>query len=84
MVFRKKNENGKTLGLSTVIVDRYLDVLMVGLIFTFMTFGDSKSTIAKNTVFFYIIVSLILLIITICIFFSRSYLKKYYGLYLNF
>lgn len=72
----KKMKNGKTLGLSTVIVDRYLDVLMVGLIFTFMTFGDSKSTIAKNTVFFYIIVSLILLIITICIFFSRSYLKK--------
>jgi uncharacterized protein (TIRG00374 family) len=72
----RKMKNGKTLGLSTVIVDRYLDVVCVGLVFlTLMVVRNGDSTIA-NSVEFYLIASVLLILATILAVVFKVWIKK--------
>ena len=69
-------KNGKALGLSTVIVDRYLDIFFVGLIFLILSFvmKDEPSFVLASR--FYIIVFFSLILITLLVFLFRNILKK--------
>ncbi len=69
-------KNGKALGLSTVIVDRYLDIFFVGLIFLVLSFvlKDEPSFVSASR--FYIIVFFSLILITLLVFLFRNILKK--------
>ncbi len=71
-----KMRNGKALGLSTVIVDRYLDVFAVGLIFLILslTNRDNASLVEESR--FYLIFFGALLIATVLIYIFRGLLKK--------
>ena len=49
----RKMRNGKALGFSTVIVDRYLDIVAVGFLFLLLYLPDQGNTAARRTVFLY-------------------------------
>ena len=51
----RKMKNGKALGLSTVIVDRYLDVISVGLIFIGLSVSNIGGKDIKSSAYFYVI-----------------------------
>ncbi len=71
----RKMKNGKALGLSTVIVDRYLDIFCVGLIFLGLSvFGGGESL--KSASRFYIIFFFALIGATLLIYLFRGLLKK--------
>lgn len=72
----KKMKNGKALGLSTVIVDRYLDVFCVGLIFCGLAFYKRGDEEFFNASKFYIILFASLIVTTLFIFIFKSVLKK--------
>lgn len=57
----RKLKNGIGFSLATVIVDRYLDVLVVGFIFFVMTAGGVNTAI-KESARFYILSSLVLVV----------------------
>ncbi len=72
-----KMKSGKALGLSTVIVDRYLDVFAVGLIFTVLFFtrkGLNQSLYSSSR--FYLILFGILVAVTVIVYALRGVLKK--------
>ncbi|MBO4679361.1 MAG: flippase-like domain-containing protein [Lachnospiraceae bacterium] len=72
----RKMKNGKALGLSTVIVDRYLDILAVGLIFCVLSLvqrGDATFASASR---FYIILFVSLIAVTVLVFLFKNVLKK--------
>ncbi len=49
----RKMKNGKTLGLSTVIIERYLDILAVGLVFTSLRLIRPPEAELRDTISFY-------------------------------
>ncbi|MCR5310806.1 MAG: flippase-like domain-containing protein, partial [Lachnospiraceae bacterium] len=68
-------KNGKALGLSTVIVDRYLDIFCVGLIFLGLNlFGGGESV--KSASRFYIFFFFALILATVVIYLFKGLLKK--------
>lgn len=71
-----KMKSGKSLGLSTVIVDRYLDIFAVGLIFLVLslTNRDNESLVQDSR--FYIILFGALLVGTLLVYLLRGLLKK--------
>lgn len=72
----KKMKNGKALGFSTVIADRYLDILSVGIIYIFLSASGLGGTATKNTATFYIICSILLLFLMFLVYTLRSGIKK--------
>lgn len=70
----RKMKNGKTLGLSTVIVDRYLDIVFVGIIFLILYFGGG-STFGR-TALMYVATSVILLVFAFLVYEMRNGVKK--------
>ena len=71
----KKMKNKYAFSLSTVVVDRILDVLMVGLFFSiFYLFGISDKQVEK-TFIFYMIFSILILIIIILVYGLKKYIK---------
>lgn len=73
----RKMKNGKSLGLSTVVMDRYLDILAVGIIFVGLFIGDASNLVIKKTALFYLCVSVILIVLTMIIYLFRGILKKF-------
>lgn len=73
----RKMKSGKVLSLSTVIVDRYLDIVMVGVIFGAMALCGNDSATIKNSAVFYILAALILLSLSVIIYLGRSLLKRF-------
>lgn len=71
----KKMKNGKALGFSTVIVDRLVDLIFVGVIFTFYSFLDNNfetRRVGKN----YIFVALIIIATMFVFFVCRGQIKR--------
>ena len=72
----RRMKNGKALGLSTVIVDRYLDILAVGIIFCVLSLiqrGDAAFASASR---FYIILFAAIVAATVLVFAFKNLLKK--------
>lgn len=72
----KKMKNGKALGLSTVIVDRYLDVLSVGFIFVILSLINSGNAQLIQASKFYIIFFFALIVATLLVYALRGVLKR--------
>lgn len=73
----RKLKNRQALSFSTVILDRYLDVLCVGIIFAvFLLCGYSDQTI-RDSALFYVHVSAILILATVLLYALRAWLKKF-------
>lgn len=72
----RKMKNGKPFALSTVVIDRYLDIIVVGAIFVLFTFFGLNDETTKDSVFFYMGVAGAVLVLTGVAFCLRSILKK--------
>lgn len=70
-----KMKNGKALGLSTVIVDRYLDIFSVGVIFLVLALVK-REELFWQTSKFYIIFLAALISLTVLIYLLKQPLKK--------
>ena len=71
-----KMKSGKSLGLSTVIVDRYLDIFTVGLIFLVLSLTNRENESLVHDSRFYIILFGALLVGTLLVYLTRGLLKK--------
>ena len=69
-------KNGKSLGFSTVIVDRYLDIVAVGIVFIFLTIGSADNYDICNTAIMYIISAVIFLLVALLIYYFRGTVKR--------
>lgn len=69
-------KNGKALGLSTVIVDRYLDVIAVGVIFTVLSLSDLGNESLIRASGFYVLLFAALIAATVLVFALRNLLKR--------
>lgn len=75
----RKMRNGKTLALSTVIVDRFFDILIVGIIFTALSLGQGSRGGADDiygTAVFYVKTAAIIYGTVVLIYAFRTYVKK--------
>ena len=72
----RKMKNGTALGLSTVIVDRYLDIVCVGLIFIILSVSGKGGAEIQNTAVFYLFFALVLLVLIMAIYTLKGIVKK--------
>ncbi len=72
----RKMKNGKVLGFSTVIVDRYLDIVSVGVIFVVLSGLGVGGSASQHTAIFYVVAAVILLSIALLIWALRGAVKK--------
>lgn len=73
----KKMKNGKALAFSTVIADRYLDLISIGCIFVVLSvYGVGNTDLIYHTAIFYIIISAVLLMLAFLIYFFKGTVKK--------
>lgn len=70
----KKMKNGKALAFSTVIVDRVLDIMVVGLIFLILSFGEKG--IGRKEALFYILATVFMLALVVLAYIFKDYVKK--------
>lgn len=68
-------KNGKTLSFTTVILDRYLDIISVGLIFCAVYFVSGYEFL-KVSIRFYIILMVVMLSCTGLVFVGKIWIKK--------
>lgn len=69
----RKMKNGRGYALATVIVDRYLDVIVVGLLMLFFSLSKFES---RESARFYMILAVGVLIVTFLVYYFRGYVKK--------
>lgn len=72
----RKMKNGRVLGFSTVIVDRYLDIVSVGIIFIALSFWGIGGADSKRTAVFYAMAAIVLLSTALLIWAMRNLAKK--------
>lgn len=72
----RKMKNGAPLGLSTVIVDRYLDIVCVGFIFVILTLSGIGGRVTQDTAAFYVILAIVVLLLMMAFFVFRGIIKK--------
>lgn len=72
----RKMKSGKSLGFSTVIIDRYFDILVVGGIFAVLIFAGSFGAENLQSLNFYIFLAIGLLCLSFLCFVFKSLLKK--------
>ncbi len=74
----RKMKNGITFGLSSVIIDRFLDILVIILLFLLFYFLGFKQRIIKSSIIFYAILGVIILLFLLLLNNStfKSVLKK--------
>ena len=76
----KKIKNGKGFALATVVMDRYLDILVVGVIFGFFLISGAGKTPRAlgilNTFRYYVILAVCLLLILILSYIFKNSVKK--------
>lgn len=72
----KRMRSGKALGFSTVIVDRYLDIVFVGIIFIFLSLEEAGGADMRQTARFYVWWMLSLLVLMTAIYLFRGMIKK--------
>ena len=69
----RKMKNGRGFALATVIIDRYLDILVVGVLFAiFSAFNLDSNDSAR----FYIFLAVGVLAVTLLVYILRGYVKK--------
>ncbi|MCQ2514857.1 MAG: flippase-like domain-containing protein [Ruminococcus sp.] len=74
----RKMNSGKSLGFSTVIMDRFLDVICVGMFFVLLWITQTDSMYAfQDKALFYIILSLIFIVLGLLFYIFRKYIKKF-------
>ena len=73
-------KNKFSLALSTVFMDRYLDVIAVGLMFIAFSIFNIKDKILLDTSKFYIMAAAGLFILTVTIYFAKKHFKKFFVL----
>ena len=69
-----KMENGKGFSMAIIVVERCLDILVVGIVFSI--FYIFRINIANNSLMFYIIISAILVVLIVLVFIFRGFFKK--------
>lgn len=73
----KSMKNGKALGFSTVIVDRYLDIITVGIIFIILSVvHNGSNTLLQDTALFYVLMAIFLLVAAIFLYTSKGIVKR--------
>lgn len=72
----RKMKNGQALSLSTVIVDRYLDIISVGFIFVALYICRIGGADIKLSARFYVFLTAALLVATVLIYLFRNIIKK--------
>ncbi|CDD58925.1 lysylphosphatidylglycerol synthase transmembrane domain-containing protein [Clostridium sp. CAG:43] len=74
----RKMKNGRSLGLSTVIVDRYLDIVCVGVIFVLLSItGKSKwGPDMQRTALFYLFLAISVLALMVAIYVCKGIVKR--------
>ena len=71
-----KMKNGKALGFSTVIIDRYLDIIVVGIIFSLLNLGGIGGRKSGAMAVFYIFLAFICLGLLAVMISFRDWVKK--------
>lgn len=69
----RKMKNGRGFALATVIVDRYLDILVVGILFAIFSVFNLDSA---DSVWFYMFLAVSVLAVTLLVYILRGYVKK--------
>lgn len=69
----RKMKNGRGFALATVIVDRYLDILVVGILFAFLSVFKLGNA---DSVQFYMFLAVGVLAVTLLVYILRGYVKK--------
>lgn len=69
----RKMKNGRGFALATVIVDRYLDILVVGILFAIFSAFNLDSA---DSVWFYMFLAVGVLAVTVLVYILRGYVKK--------
>lgn len=69
----RKMKNGRGFALATVIVDRYLDILVVGILFSLFSLFDFGNA---DSVKFYMFLAAVVLVITLFVYILRGCVKK--------
>lgn len=69
----RKMENGRGFALATVIVDRYLDILVVGILFAIFSIFKLGNA---DSVQFYMFLAVGVLAVTLLVYILRGYVKK--------
>lgn len=72
----RKMKNGKSFSFATVIVDRCLDVLVVGFIFTFFSLAGINKDKKTETTLFYIVIAIAMLLTMLLVYGCRGSIKK--------
>lgn len=72
----KRMKNGVSFALSTIIVDRTLDIFFVALMFFIMYLLDSTNNLINYSFYFYIIFSIILIICFVILLRGNKLVKK--------
>lgn len=72
----KKMRNGKSLGFSTVIVERYLDIVFVGAIFILLSVAGIGGAETERTAKMYVLSAVVLLGVGVMIYVARSAAKQ--------
>ena len=69
----RKMKNGRGFALATVIVDRYLDILVVGILFAIFSIFKLGNA---DSVQFYMFLAAGVLVVTLLVYILRGYVKK--------
>ena len=69
----RKMKNGRGFALATVIVDRYLDILVVGILFAIFSAFNLDSA---DSVWFYMFLAVGVLTVTLLVYILRGYVKR--------
>lgn len=72
----KNMKNGKALSFSTVIVDRYLDIISVGIIFTLLAANNVGGKVTSSMAVVCILLAVVLFVAALLIFHLRNFVKK--------
>ncbi len=60
----RKMKNGISFAFSTVFVDRYLDIIVVSILFSIFTISGMDQSLFLNSTLFYIIITIVLIILS--------------------
>lgn len=77
----RKMKNGYGFALATVIIDRLLDVVVVGIIFGLLSLHTGGGHKNSESITFYTILSAIVIISIIIGWYGRTYVKKFFKLF---
>ncbi len=72
----KGMKNGKSLSFSSVIMDRFLDIIAVGIIFCVLSISGISGEITKKTAEFYAIFAVAFIACILLIYLFRNFFKK--------